>query len=106
MKYIIIATQLCEWNNNPNPNDIYQRVFYLKGYNTESKRLEFDSRAKFALKLDSYEEAIDMLNFERNCVIQRFLEKTKIQSCLYHSTVDYLKKLDAKMKYEIICVED
>lgn len=104
MKYIIVATQLCSME--PYGNDIWQKVFYFSGYDSESKRLKFDARAKLALKLDSFFEAVDILNFQRNCEIQKFLEKNKNLIYPYNDTVDYLKNLDAKMKYEIICVDD
>lgn len=107
MKYIIVATQLCLCKpNEPNLNDIRQKTFYLKGYDVESKRLMFDARAKFALKLDSYFEAVDILNFQRNCDIQRLYNKNNPTSNIYYNIVEYLKELDAKMKYEIICVYD
>lgn len=108
MKYIIVATQLC--SGRPYSRDVWQKVFYFSGYDSKFKKLKFDERAKFALKLDSYLEAVDILNFQRNCDIQKFLRKIDSEnspvSYPYCNTVEYLKELDAKMKYEIICVED
>lgn len=106
MKYIIVSTQLCAFSPIPSPSDIWQMVFYFKGYNADSKKLEFDIGAKSALKLDSYEEAVDILNFQRNCIIQGFLSKNKHLLEPYASVAEYLKEFDSKMKFEIICVED